>query len=75
LNHHFLVRLAEGELGSGVAAAVGVSVVWVQIVVSVSGGAQAVMVFEVHLWRQRGRLREFGALVCIGKRQKIVTSW
>jgi hypothetical protein len=55
-HHRFLVRLAGGELGGGVSAAVGVSVVWVQIVVAMSGGAQAVkVVVVVPLWRQRRR--------------------
>ncbi len=49
-NCHFLVRLAGGELVGGVSAALGVSVVRVQIVVAMSGGPQAVMVVEVHLW-------------------------
>ncbi len=70
LHRRFLVRFAGGELGSGDTAAVEVSVV-----VVIFGGAQAVMVLEGHCWRWRRRFGEFVAVVCVGNRQKIVTSW
>jgi hypothetical protein len=65
----FLVRFAGGELGGGTAA------VEVSIVVAMSGGAQAVMVLEGHRCQRQRRFREFVAVVSIGNRQKIVTSW
>jgi hypothetical protein len=61
----FLVRLAGGELGGGITAAVEVSVA-----VAMSSGARAVMVLEGHRCQQRRRFREFVAIVSIGNRQK-----
>jgi hypothetical protein len=34
-----------------------------------------VMVAEGYRWRRRRRLRVFAAAICVGKRQKSVTSW
>jgi hypothetical protein len=40
-----------------------------------AGSADDVMVLEGHCWRWRRRFGEFVAVVCVGNREKIVTSW
>jgi hypothetical protein len=67
---HFLVHFAGGDIGDGVLAGAGVLAVATE-----TGDGQAVMVAEGHRWRRRQRLRLFVVTVCVGKRQKSVTSW
>jgi hypothetical protein len=65
----FLVSLAGGDIGGGVSAGAGALAV-----ATGTGDGQAVKVAEGHHWRRRWRLRLFVTTVCVGNRQKSVTS-
>jgi hypothetical protein len=49
-HHHFLVRFAGGELGSGVLVVGHVSAVYALTVGALTGDERAVMVVEGHCW-------------------------
>jgi hypothetical protein len=66
----FLVRFAGGDMGGGDLAGA-----WALAVAAVTSDWQAVMVAEGNCWRRRRCLRVFAATICVGKRQKSVTSW
>ncbi len=66
----FLVLFAGGDIGGGVSAGAGALAVATE-----TGDRQAVMVAEGNRWRRRQRLRIFVVSLCVGKRQKSVTSW
>jgi hypothetical protein len=71
----FLVRLAGGEMGGGHLAEAWALAVGALAVGAMTGYKQAVMVAGGYCWRRRRRLRTFAAVICVRKRQKMVTSW
>jgi hypothetical protein len=73
-HRRFLVRLASGEMGVGDLGEVWALAV-VLAVAAMIGDEQAVMVSGGRHWQWRRHLRTFAAVACVGKRQKMVTSW